>query len=199
MAEFRIAYAPLAEFEGGYSNDAGDRGGETYAGIARNFFPNWEGWPIVDRAKREKGTSPRTLTEYLGKNAELKEHVLKWYEKEWWDSLGLGRFPQEVSNEIFEQAVNMGKGGAGKLLQTTLNAFNYNKKTGQVLFEDLTVDGAIGRKTLDALATVLKSRTNVENLVHALNCAQGWRYLSIAAGKVSQRKFTDGWMKRTHG
>ena len=38
MADFLISYAPLKEFEGGWCNVRGDAGGETYAGIARNFF-----------------------------------------------------------------------------------------------------------------------------------------------------------------
>ena len=37
MADFLISYAPLKAFEGGWCNVKGDAGGETYAGIARNF------------------------------------------------------------------------------------------------------------------------------------------------------------------
>ena len=28
---------------------SGDRGGQTYAGIARNFYPDWDGWDLIDR------------------------------------------------------------------------------------------------------------------------------------------------------
>ena len=40
MADFATAYAPLAGFEGGWCNVQGDSGGETYAGIARRYWPD---------------------------------------------------------------------------------------------------------------------------------------------------------------
>lgn len=43
MAIFEKAYDPVRQWEGGWCNVEGDRGGETYAGIARNFWPGWPG------------------------------------------------------------------------------------------------------------------------------------------------------------
>ena len=43
MAIFKKAYEPVRQWEGGWCNVEGDRGGETYAGIARNFWPDWPG------------------------------------------------------------------------------------------------------------------------------------------------------------
>ena len=40
MANFSDAYALTSAHEGGYVNDPVDRGGETYRGIARRYFPN---------------------------------------------------------------------------------------------------------------------------------------------------------------
>ncbi|MDE7372163.1 MAG: surface-binding protein, partial [Desulfovibrio sp.] len=196
MADFATAYAPLAQYEGGYSNNAADRGGETYAGIARNFFPSWAGWPIVDKWKKAVGTKPSKLNKVLSTDPELRPLVEGWYKAEWWDRLGLGTLPQALANEIFEQAVNLGKAGAGRKVQTVCNAFNY--KGGSPLFPDLKVDGAIGPKTLAALRTILESRADEAALVHALNAMQGAHYLELAAKKASQRVFTTGWMKRTH-
>ena len=51
MADFDLAYAPVAKWEGGWTHDSGDKGGETYAGIARAFFPDWPGWHFIDAAK----------------------------------------------------------------------------------------------------------------------------------------------------
>lgn len=198
MAKFEIAYAPLKEFEGGYSNVAADRGGETYAGIARNFFGAWAGWPIVDAQKARVGTRASTLNKVLAAIPELQQMVADWYRTEWWDRLGLEALPQELANEIFEQSVNLGRGGAGKLVQTMCNAFNYDKAAKGRIFDDLKVDGAIGPKTLNALKVLVSRRTNEAALVHALNCLQGTHYLNLAANKSSQRIFTDGWMTRTH-
>ena len=196
MADFATAYAPLKEFEGGYSNNAADRGGETYAGIARNFFPAWKGWPIIDKWKGTLGTKPSVLNKALSAIPELRSLVEDWYKAEWWDRLGLSTLPQALANEIFEQAVNLGKAGAGKKVQTVCNAFNY--KNGSRLFQDLALDGAIGPKTLAALRAILASRADEAALVHALNAMQGAHYLELAAKKPSQRVFTTGWMKRTH-
>lgn len=197
MADFNIAYAPLKQFEGGWTNDPNDRGGETYAGIARNFFPGWKGWAIVDEYKRKYGASSSRLNRPLAANAELQEMVAGWYKKEWWDRMGLGTLSQPLANEIFEQAVNLGKAGSGKKVQTICNAYNYGPG-GTQFFKDLAVDGAIGPKTLEALSILVRKKTDDKSLVHALNCMQGAHYLELAARKPSQRKYTVGWMKRTH-
>ena len=67
MADFLTAYAPLARYEGGWCNDPADRGGETYAGIARNFFPAWPGWALIDAAaaRRESKVSTSKLNQFL--------------------------------------------------------------------------------------------------------------------------------------
>lgn len=199
MADFVIAYRPLKQFEGGWCKDPADRGGETYAGIARAFFPNWSGWIIIDQAKQHASYAQgaNSFSKYLASIPELTAKVEAWYRAEWWDRLGLAALPQEAADEIFEEAVNLGKGGAGKKVQTVCNAFN-RASNGQPLFVDLVLDGAIGPKTLSALSTILARRVDVKSLVHALNCMQGAHYLELAAKKASQRKFTSGWMSRTY-
>lgn len=197
MAEFEIAYEPLKQFEGGYDNDPDDRGGETYAGIARNFFPKWSGWKLVDQIKKTARTRA-AINAACKADHLLQDYVSAWYKKEWFDALGLGGLPQILANEIFEQAVNLGKAGSGKKVQIICNAYNYDSTTKKPLFADLVVDGAIGPKTLAALYAIVARRASAESLVHALNSMQGAHYLELAAKKASQRKYTNGWMKRTH-
>lgn len=200
MADFLTAYAPLARYEGGWCNDPADRGGETYAGIARNFFPAWPGWAVIDAARAHPSfqQGAAAFSRHLSALPDLSDAVRDWYRTEWWERLSLGSLPQALANEIFEQAVNLGKGGAGRLLQRVINAFNWDKSHKRPLFPDLVVDGAIGPRTLDGLALLLRSRTHEAALVHALNCMQGAHYINLAAGKPSQRRFTDGWLTRTH-
>lgn len=196
MADFEIAYAPLKLFEGGYDDDPDDRGGETYAGIARNFFPKWAGWKIIDQIKRSNKTFS-AISKAAAKDFYLQDLVAAWYKSEWFDALGLGQFPQILANELFEQAVNLGKAGSGRKVQIICNAYNRGQN-GKLLFTDLVVDGAIGPKTLSALKILLANKATAENLVHALNCMQGAHYLELAAKRFRQRKYTAGWMKRTH-
>ncbi len=196
MASFDIAYAPLKDFEGGFDNDPDDRGGETYAGIARNFFPRWQGWKIIDQIKKSNA-GKKAISAACKKDHLLQDYVRGWYKTNWFDALGIGELPQALANEIFEQGVNMGKAGSGKKVQIICNAYNY-LSGAKKLFVDLKVDGAIGPKTLAALKIILTNKANAESLVHALNCMQGAHYLELAAKKFSQRKYVAGWMKRTH-
>lgn len=49
-AEFLTAFERMIRNEGGYvlHTVADDKGGMTYAGIARNRWPNWAGWSVID-------------------------------------------------------------------------------------------------------------------------------------------------------
>ena len=127
--------------------------------------------------------------------------VKGWYRKEWWDKLGLERFDQIVADELFEQAVNLGKAGMGRYLQRLCNAFNWRKDgsaDGVRLFDDLQTDGVVGPKTLSALSIVL-SRNDARRIVHLMNCMQGAHYVNSAANRLPLRKFcVGGWPTRTY-
>ena len=201
-ALFGPAYAPLQDFEGGWCNVSGDAGGETYAGIARNFFPKWPGWADVDAAKSH--TSFRqgvtAFSRHLAGLPGLSKLVEGWYRTEWWDRMQLAQFPQEVSNELFEQAVNLGRAGSGRYVQRLINAYNCRKtSTGyEKLFDDLVVDGALGPKSLQGLAVILRDRATTAEVVHALNGLQVYHYVRLAADSFTHRKFLKGWMTRTY-
>lgn len=201
MADFEHAYAPVRQFEGGWCDIPGDRGGETYAGIARAFWPDWEGWSLVDAAKRHTSFSEgaRTFSRHLESIPGLQDMVASWYRREWWERMGLASLPQVLADEIFEQAVNLGRGGAGRYLQRLCNALNYDRSSHKALFPDLAEDGAIGSKTLEALSLLLARRCSPEDMVHWLNCLQGAHYVAIAAKNQDNRQFLDGWRSRTYG
>ncbi len=198
MAKFEEAYNIVKEFEGGWCDVEGDAGGETYAGIARNFFPNWQGWPIVDEAKKHSSFKKgyRSFSAHLASVPTLHELVKSWYEQEWWDVMHLSEYPQAVSNELFEQAVNLGRGGSGRYVQRLINAFNWERGEKR-LFDDLTVDGVLGEKSLDALSRVLDN-VDASVVVHALNALQCAHYVGLGNKNFHHRKFVRGWLTRTH-
>lgn len=201
MAQFEHAYAPVKQWEGGWCDVPGDSGGETYAGIARNFFPRWEGWPIIDAAKTHSSfrSGPRAFSGHLDTLPGLRDKVANFYRTEWWDRMRIACLPQHLANELFEQAVNLGRGGAGKLLQRLCNALNHDQTTGRPLFEDLEVDGVAGPKTLAALGRILERRPTVLSpMIHGLNCLQGAHYIDVAARSAEKRKFLNGWLTRTY-
>ena len=104
--------------------------------------------------------------------------VKGWYKKEWWDKLGLERFDQIVADELFEQAVNLGKAGMGRYLQRLCNAFNWRKDgsaDGARLFDDLQTDGVVGPKTLSALPSSFPERRPAHRAPHELYAGRALR------------------------
>ncbi len=61
--DFQKALAHTLEFEGGYANDPADSGGETFRGISRRNWPQWEGWPLIDQAKVKGNKTAKTINE----------------------------------------------------------------------------------------------------------------------------------------
>lgn len=201
MADFLIAYAPLKEFEGGWCDVPGDAGGETYAGIARNFFPDWRGWPLIDAAKSHSSHSRGALafSRHLAALPRLADLVRDWYRVEWWERMRLGQFPQIVADELFEQAVNLGRGGSGRYVQRLCNAFNRRRgpRGEERIFPDLAEDGCLGPKSLSAMAKLLSGRVSAAVFVHALNGLQLAHYVGLGSKNFEHRKFMDGWLTRT--
>jgi len=103
MADFEKAYEKTLAKEGGYVLHAvkGDRGGQTYAGIARNANPKWPGWIVIDR-----GQEPE---------ADLVRH---FYLVNYWRPIrGDDIARQEIADSLFDFAVNAGVKTAVKLAQ----------------------------------------------------------------------------------
>src|SRR5947209_19046939 len=97
MADFSPAFETMIHNEGGYqlTNVPNDRGGQTYAGIARNFHTDWPGWIIIDRGD-------------MG-NAGLSQLVRDFYKTNYWDPLsGDAIGPQSIAATIFAFTVNAG-------------------------------------------------------------------------------------------
>lgn len=186
MADFQIAYDITMGYEGGYANVSGDPGGETYKGIARNFWPNWSGWTIVDGWKNSANPNWKNLMV-----EELEPNVQDFYKQLFWNRfLGDQIANQEIANELFDSAVNMGVSRAVSFLQEALNIFSDRT-------HDLVVDGIFGGKTLGALNFFLnnaKTRT-IQALLLDLNVQQGAWYHHLAK-EHGMSKFIEGWYKR---
>tara|TARA_R100000687_G_scaffold78883_1_gene72629 strand:- start:1261 stop:1776 length:516 start_codon:yes stop_codon:yes gene_type:complete len=125
MAEFTAAFEEMIRNEGGYvfHNVAGDRGGDTYAGVSRRYHPDWEGWVFVD-------------SQDLG-NPALTASVSDFYLEQFWDRLrGDHIQDQRIAETLFDFAVNAGTRTAVRLAQKILEA---------------TPDGILGPVTIDLL------------------------------------------------
>ena len=123
MADFDPAFERMIHDEGGFqlTNISGDRGGQTYAGIARNANPHWEGWAFIDR--KDFGGATQLVRDF--------------YKTNFWDRIrGDDLAVQVVAETIFNFSVNTGVGVAVKLAQIIVGA---------------TPDGGIGPKTIELL------------------------------------------------
>lgn len=103
MAEYLTAYESMIRNEGGYRLHSVhvDKGGQTYAGIARNRWPSWHGWKDIDN-----GQTPET------------QLVRDFYKSNFWDKVrGDDIDQQSIARSLFDFAVNAGTGTAIKLAQ----------------------------------------------------------------------------------
>jgi len=154
MANFSLFFPKLMEHEGGYVDHPADPGGETYAGVARAYNPQWPGWKLVDAAKTKLGLrSPVASTSYAAINKALameptmKPQLSSFYEKLYWDALQLDLVKsQALAEQLADHAASAGTGRPPKMLQ-----FAANQVLGK---KQLMVDGQIGPKTIAAINSV---------------------------------------------
>lgn len=188
MANFDKAYFVTMANEGGYANDPDDKGGETYKGIARKFWPDWVGWSHID-AYKKSGLNVAGSNDILAKDEALQMYVKQFYKLYFWDPNALDKVDnQDIASELFDTGVNQGVKTAGYMLQEALNLCNRNGVT----YPDIDVDGLIGTTTL----TTLNGKADARAVFNTLNLLQGEKYLNIMRANKSQEKFWPGWLRR---
>ena len=176
MADFKTAYDRTSKFEGGYCNDEADNGGETFAGVARNYHESWLGWKIIDQYKTVTSDT-KTLNKVLLGNDELMSLVEDFYKREFWDKIkGDKIMYQTVANNIYDMAVNSGVGMASKFAQRIVGV------------ED---DGVIGDISIKAI-----NEYHPNTFIFEFKRARGEFYQNIVAHNPSQSVFIDGWLRR---
>ena len=161
MADFLPAYEKMILNEGGYRsvNVKSDRGGQTFAGIARKFWPNWPGWELLDR-----GEEPSVAL------------VRQFYRDAFWDPLQLDKVEnQSIATTVFDFAVNAGTKTAALLLQLVLGV-TPDGKIGPITLRELNgIDPELfmARYALAKLARyrdiVQRDKTQIKFLVGWIN------------------------------
>lgn len=125
MADFEPAFQYTIRREGGFVNHTvvGDRGGQTYAGIARNANPGWPGWLLLDANDVD--------------NPKLTGLVRDFYRENFWKRIkGDEIADQDVATSLFDFAVNTGVKKAVTIAQ---------------LAAQITADGIVGEKSIKAI------------------------------------------------
>lgn len=187
MADFEPAEKKTGGFEGGWANNPNDKGGETYKGIARKFWPRWQGWQGIDAAKKRLLAPPpygsreyrnwvAHFNDLLDTAPLLQKYVRDFYRANFWDAYRLGEIEhQEVANWIYDHAVNAGARGI-KWAQEAAGVKS---------------DGVVGPMTLKAL-----NAADPTALLRDMEDVAAFYRLDRAAADPSQIQFLPSWLRR---
>lgn len=187
---FDKAYELVLGHEGGYSNDVDDPGGETYKGIARNRWPSWRGWIVIDDMKREYG---HAFERWLNDSPRVKAAIREFYRLHFWDTVWgdeIAKLSPELAIDLFDMSVNLGTGRATEFIQRACNVLNNRQR----LYADILVDGAFGPKTMKAVRSCIGFRS-AELLYKVVNILQGAWYIELMERSETFEKYS-GWFKR---
>lgn len=172
MADFNQALERVLAFEGGYSFDSDDPGGETIFGISRRAHPNWVGWDAVDVQsddwKRHAGW--QTVGVHF-------QGLVKRIYTTYWDAIHGDELPQRLATFLFDTAVNMGVAAAVVMFE-------------QELFG--SSDGVWDEATSEAI----KGRTDLDDILAGLVKRRIDRYERIIARRPASAKYRKGWLRR---
>nr|WP_321409110.1 glycosyl hydrolase 108 family protein [uncultured Carboxylicivirga sp.] len=168
----------VIKHEGYYANVAGDKGGETYMGVARNLHPDWEGWKTIDSYKETFGSIKRNTKIDI---PELTELVKQFYKLTFYDKYNIGSINSGSLQEIiFDWCVNSGYWGSCGTQKVLNRFFDF----------DLKLDGIIGNQTITAI-----NSCPPEMLFNAIKSARV-HYYHVIAQKGQNQKFLEGWLRR---
>lgn len=189
-------YIKLLEFEGSYSNDPHDLGSETVYGITRKYDGSHKLWYVVDELKQilqdKQFYNIDILRNRIKESDKIQQLVYNNYEMKW-KKYRLNEFPFELSSQLFDIIINCGEYNAIKMLQYSLNAFNYRYQFG----EDLDIDGQFGENTINFLKEAINNGY-IDNIIESLVSLRIHHYIRISNLNKTQRKFINGWIKRAN-
>ena len=199
MADFLTAYLRTIGHEKlVWSDRKTDAGGETFGGISRRWWPDWQGWTTIDSAKGAAFPSNLRSPPF---SESLEEQVRAHYEAHFWRPLlGAEMASQAIANEVFDQAVNRGRRAAVEALQRALNfhsGADRNWLGGS--WRPVDVDGRMGRRqTLPAVEQAVRHG----RARHVAATMLGLRL--AAAVELTERRSLDranagGWKNRIVG
>jgi len=188
MNNFPEAISFVLENEGRYSNNPSDKGGETYMGITRKYYPMWEGWKIIDEIKKNYSPPSRWFKQDM-EQYTLKQAAVDFYKKNYWDPLKLDNIKiPRVRTKILDMSVNLGVSRTASIVQICVNLMTSN---------ELVVDNIIGSSTINLINSVCQD-DNGEFLLKLLTLQQGYIYMKLCQLDSSQEKFIRGWINRLH-
>jgi lysozyme family protein len=174
--EFQEWFERTIAHEGGFVFDPADKGGATSMGITQESYSEFK---------------DRKVTVDEMENMSLDD-AREFYE-DYWSKLGMEGLPEAIIPFYSDAAVNLGRGGATKVIQMALNTKNNIDGPDEEGWVD--VDGLRGSGTNQAIAAARLSAEDylAELMVWYANLVlDGCRY----TGRTNQNRFIRGWTRR---
>ena len=187
---FSTAFAKVIKWEGAYSNNPIDPGGETFMGVSRVKHPDWYGWSRIDKHKNRASSFPASLEE----DYYLLKLVEDFYKHLFWNKVYgnmIAKVNKNLAFNIFECAINQGMYYAILHFQKVLNIMNENQRR----YPDIIEDGVFGSKT-KATFEHCAEFGDFRTFLIWYNVLQGNRYIQILKTHPEQEIFARGWARR---
>jgi len=180
---FEQAIEKTLGHEGGFADNPNDRGGMTFMGISRRWFPDEPLWAKIDALLAE-GRDPNEAIE------ELRPDVVDFYRREFWDKYGCETLPESIRHRHFDFTINGGAVSSVKVVQALGNVFCQEALGGQIDEDGLT--GPATRRAIAALAALPDNMQAV--LPIAYRSLQGVHFLNLYKEDRTQVEFIRGWL-----
>lgn len=184
MSSFDIAQKFTAEWEGGLSDDAADRGGLTHWGVSMAFLFDLEYSSRGAHLLRSLGVAPLPVNRKTIK-ALTKKQAEAIFKSEFWDKLDLDTLPVQMAVLLYDAAVNTGCGQSVRLAQRGYNVAGAGTS--------IEVDGKLGPITRKAL-----TEHNIKEVRQGILDAREFFYRDLVIKNLSQSVFFRGWLNRTN-
>lgn len=169
MADIDSMLNDILRREGGYVNNAADRGGPTNMGITQTTLSAWLGHAA-------------TIDDVKNLTADTAKAI---YNANYFTKPKLDKLPALIQPVMLDAAVNSGPGAAIKWLQQVLNDHSYGP---------LTVDGGIGPASIAAANKAAEDMGPALN--GALIDVRRAFLMGLIEKNPSQQQFEKGWMAR---
>lgn len=195
---FRMALEKLFKAEGGWSNDAADRGGATNYGISLRFLAAEGAFDGDGDGRADFDLDMDGDIDWRDVKALTRADAAELYFRCFWQKLGCDQIPAPLGEALFDQGVNGGNQAARKLLQRAINQCMFEAtRRGAAPPAPLKVDGALGDASRAALQWVLRQPAlGMPALIQQYREAVKERYREIARRNPSQKRFINGWLAR---
>lgn len=166
----------VIEIEGGYVDHPNDPGGATKYGITE----------AVARANGYRGHMRE-----LPRSTAFQIYYVQYVVGPNFDDV-LAIDPA-VGEELVDTGVNTGQDRAALWFQKSLNSLNDRQRD----YRDITEDGDVGPKTLEAFRAFKRRRGRdaTHIMLAALDIHQGHHYLTLADDNSKFESFANGWLR----